>query len=286
MIVIRGVTVTQPPAGLSGTEAEIFRMKQAQATTYEYASQEELLFELKTRRLLTEAASDLNSSGAKFAPFRESRCNPDFWRRDSKGGFELLPGKTPAEGIRDIFMNGKKYAFECATATVIILYKGMLESLGDELFNLWFGGLLLYDWKYDQDLRLIDSKKPADALPGDVQYFKNPDVSPEFPEWQGENVLRMTDGTFFGHGIGIKSGEQIIESLNKKRKKNSTESAYLSDFVVHPDYPALYRALIGNEGQPGVNYSTNSYGNPPARGSSGRAVEAKIRARIGSVFYG
>lgn len=245
MIAVRGEILQAPPAGLNETETQIFREKQVQAFTYHYASMEELRFELRTRRLLTEAADALNESGAQFASFNESRCNPRYWRRDERGGFMLLPFVTPAAGIRNIFEEGTQYAFECATAMVIVLYKGMLDSLGDMVFNLWFGGLLLYDWHYDKDLQLVDSKKPQYAVSGDVQYFKNPDVAPEFAVWQGENVLRLPDGKFYGHGIGVKSAEDIIASLNTKRRPGSTTSAYMTDIVVHPDYPLLYRTLVG-----------------------------------------
>lgn len=246
MIVVRGEVLVQPPTGLDGKEALIFRMKQEQTTVYSYQSQEELLFELRTRRLLTEAAVALNKSGAQFAAFAQSRCNPQVWKRDDRGGFLLLPGVTPAAGIRDIFQEGKQYAFECATAMVIVLYKGMLDSIGEALFNLWFGGLLLYDWHYDEDLRLVDDKKPANAVPGDVQYFRNPDVSPDFPEWQGENVLRLEEDLYYGHGMGLKTAEKIIESLNGKRKPDSQVPAYMTDVVVHSDFPLLYRTLIGS----------------------------------------
>jgi protein-glutamine gamma-glutamyltransferase len=248
MIEVMGVLASGPPSGATPAETELFWMKAGQRTVYRYASWEELGFELRTRVLLTEAAHALQTSGAQFAIFRDSRRNPRYWRRDEKGGFRLLESVTPADGIRNIFQEGPLYAFECATAIVIVLYKGMLDSLGDGLFNLWFGGLLLYDWHYDEDLQLVDSKKPEDAVPGDVQYFKNPDVSPEHPEWQGENVLLLLDGMYYGHGIGIKSGGEIIESLNRKRRPFSVTSAYLTDVVVHPDYQKLYRTIIGGSG--------------------------------------
>lgn len=245
LIVVRGEILLMPPAGLGERERMIFDAKQAYRTVYTYRSEEELRFELRTRVLLTEAAAALNASGVQFAVYKDSRCNPRVWRRNEKGGFELLPYVTPAEGIRNIYEEGPLYAFECATAIVIVLYKGMLDALGEVLFNAWFGGLLLYDWHYDKDLHLVDSKNPEEALPGDVQYFKNPDVDEATPEWQGENAVRLYDGLFYGHGVGIKPAEAIIASLNRKRKPFSSISAYLTDVVVHPDYPVLYRTLIG-----------------------------------------
>lgn len=248
MIVVRGEIKLEAPAGIGEKEKRLFSAMQTSRVTYSYASEEVLDFELRTRVQLMNAAEALNKSGAKFAVYKDSRCNPKFWRRTDKGGFQLLPEVPPAQGIRNIFEEGKLYAFECAMAIVIVLYKGMLEVLGDTLFNVWFGGILLYDWHYDEELKLVDSKKPEEALPGDVQYFRNPDVSPQYPEWQGENVLRMEDGLFYGHGLSMKTGEKIIEALNQKRKRGAQTSAYLTDVVVHPDYPSLYKALIGAGG--------------------------------------
>lgn len=287
MIVIRGEIVINPPPGLTGLEADIFRAKQAQAAVYSYTSVEELRFELRTRRLLTEAAAALNSSGVQFASFQESRCNPAYWARDSKGGFRLLPHITPAQGIRNIFREGPKYAFECATGIVIVLYKGMLDSLGDLLFNLWFGGLLLYDWHYDQDLHLVDSKNPANAVPGDVQYFKNPDVAPEFAVWQGENVLRLPDDLFYGHGIGIRSADEIIEALNRKRRAGSTQSAFMENILVHPNYPVLFRTLIGSSAREEEAYAAGAATGKkeqPAVQWPGEPLPG-ITARIGSLAY-
>jgi protein-glutamine gamma-glutamyltransferase len=250
LIIVQGEILLGPPAGLGEMERGMFDAKQAFRTSYAYNTVDELRFELRTRVLLTEAAIALNESGAQFAVFRDSRCNPRLWNRNEKGGFELLPYTSPAAGIRNIFEEGMLYAFECATAIVIVLYKGLLDAMGETLFNAWFGGLLLYDWHYDKDLLLVDSKKPEEALPGDVQYFKNPDVEADTPEWQGENALRMTEDLFYGHGVGVKPAEEIILSLNRKRRPFSVISAYLTDTVVHPDYPVLYRTIIGGGGYP------------------------------------
>jgi len=277
----------QPLPGLSDKELEIFLLKQERASTYYYQSGEELRFELRTRKLLTEAAVALNQSGVQFSTFQDSRCNPRVWHRDEKGGFLLLPSVTPSEGIRNIYSEGTLYAFECATAIVIVLYKGLLESMGEALFNRWFGGLKLYDWHYDKDLYLVDDKRLAEALPGDVQYFKNPDVSPEFTEWQGENVLKLEQDLYYGHGLGVKSSEQIIESLNRKRVEGSTRSAYLTEIVVHPDYPVLYRRLIGGAGGALSQGGYQGYqGYPGHPGYPVRQAEAGlIRAVIGSRTY-
>lgn len=220
---------------LSGAEREIFRLKQASPVTYPYRSVQVLEFELRTRSRIVESAIGLYRSGARFSTFANSRCNERYWTRLDNGGFRLRDDVSPAEGIRDIYRNGWAYAFECATAMVIALYKGVLESIGEPAFNAYFGGLLLYDWKYDSDLRII-SVPGGEAFPGDVVYFKNPDFDPNTPEWRGENGILLPDGNYFAHGMGLRSGAEIIAQLNTKRRPGSTVSAYRLDQVETLDY--------------------------------------------------
>ncbi len=223
---------------LTGVEQEILRNKQQSRVTYRYGSIGELEFELKTRSAIVEAAYALYASGAQFATFKNSRCNEALWIRESNGGFRLRSGVTPAEGIRDIFRNGRAYAFECATAMVIVLYKGVLDAIGEPAFNTYFAGLFLYDWKYDSDLRIISA---VEAYPGDVLYFMNPDFNPMTPEWRGENAILLPDGTYFAHGMGIRTGAEIIALLNTRRKPGSMISAYQTDDIETLDFAYIQR---------------------------------------------
>ncbi len=142
-------------------------------------------------------------------------------------------------------MNGYKYAFECSTAIVIVLYKAVLDSIEEHEFNRLFADLLLYDWHYDDDLRLIQEQGSAGAYSGDILYFKNPDVNPETPEWQGENVVKMGKDLYYGHGIGIQSAQGMIAKLNRHRKPGSHTPAYLTDLVIYPDF--LYLSQFAPE---------------------------------------
>jgi protein-glutamine gamma-glutamyltransferase len=193
---------------------------------YAYDNQQQLMFELLLREKIIEAAKLLANSKVKFAIFRFSRCNEQFWHRNHLGGFELKEGVLPSAGINDIFENSHLYAFECATAIVIVFYKAVLGVLQEKTFNELFANLLLYDWRFDKDLR-VKTKSGDDYIPGDCLYFKNPDFDPETPQWQGENTIYLGKGLHYGHGIGIKTKEEMIEFLNKKRRKNATKSAYL-----------------------------------------------------------
>lgn len=177
-------------------------------TVYTYQSMDHLHFEWNLRESLVNAAEALDRSRVSFASFEKSRCNPAYWNRNDQGGFELKAVMTPAEGIRDIWKNGHLYAFECATATVIVLYGGVLHSIREEDFNSLFGDLLLYDWHYDSDLRLTEKNGSDSALPGDVLYFKNPDVSPETPEWQGRIPLCCVKTCIMAMESGLPAGKK------------------------------------------------------------------------------
>lgn len=237
---------------LSELERSIFQKKQESPVMYRYASPDALRFELVMRSNIVKAAKALDDSDAAFATFKNSRGNKEFWDRTAKGGLQQKTGVLSSDAINDIFENGKMYGFECATAMVIILYKATLDTIGKDAFNTHFQDLLLYDWHYDSDLhiRIIQNKK--EAYPGDVVYFQNPDFNPKTPQWRGENAIMLTTDQYFGHGIGIKNERDMITSLNKRRKPDSTTSAYLSEQVDQLDFehlrllPTPLRARIGS----------------------------------------
>jgi protein-glutamine gamma-glutamyltransferase len=205
---------------------------------YDYEYLEQLHFEIVLRSNLVKAAYELHRSGVEFATFDNSRCNPQYWVRMTNGGFLLKERVLPSTGIRDIFRNGGHYAFECTMAVVIVLYKGMLDTIPEDTFNQLFSGLLLYDGHYDKHLQL-ETLHQFNFLPGDILYVKNPEVNPKEIEWQGENAVDLGNGTYYGHGIGITSIRGIIDHLNKHRIPGAMVSAYLTDHVLRPDFKQL-----------------------------------------------
>ncbi|MFC3886015.1 protein-glutamine gamma-glutamyltransferase [Bacillus songklensis] len=222
------IEVSQIGYGISSSEkSKILELMGKYSKVYEYETMEQLEFELEIRLQIIRAAVLLYKSGVKFATFSRSKCNEKYWRLTEKGAFVLKPNVLPQTAIEDIFLNGSKYAFECATAIVIIFYKAVLESIDKEQFNRLFSGLYLYDWQYDQDLDLR-THEGTDFLPGDCVYFKNPEYDPKTPQWQGENAIILDENLYYGHGIGITTRQVIINFLNTKRKKNSNKSAYLT----------------------------------------------------------
>lgn len=244
MIVITGLSGTLSDAvQLTPEEKRIVEEKERSPVTYRYGSVEELLFELRGRVLVARAAEALYASGAGFAVFSETRCNERYWERTDNGGFRLRPNVLPSEAVADIYENGHLYAFECATAIIIVFYKAVLDLIGPAIFNRRFADLYIRDWQYDKDLRLILENDPNLAYTGDVLYFRNPEVDPAHMEWQGENAVILGNGLFFGHGMGIVTSGQIIASLNRNRRPGATRSAYLANEVLTIDYRDLYRLM-------------------------------------------
>jgi protein-glutamine gamma-glutamyltransferase len=246
MIVIAG---NQPAAldesQLNALERAIYVKKNNSSVKYRYASVGVLLFELRMRTRIVESARALGSSGARFASFKDSQCNEAVWHRTEYGGFKLKKGVSPRAAIADIFMNGSMYAFECATAVVIVLYKSVADSIEPGQFDRLFADLLLFDWQYDRDLRLIDRKNVEEAVPGDILYFDNPEFSPETPWWRGENAVKLGENLYYAHPMGVTNAQGIINVLNKYRKPGSTKSAFLTDRFSHPDFAYLQRFQPG-----------------------------------------
>ena len=206
-----------------------------------YDTLEELKFELLMRREIVRAAKELYRSGFAFEVFRDSRANPDYWIRHNNGGFELKRGAKPSAAIRDIFTNGTEYGTECATAIPIIYYKALLEIFPVSEFDRLFKNIYLMNWhNLARELRGSGTmQRVNDHLPGDRRYFANPDVDPKTPEWQGENVIDLGDGRYYGHGIGIQRAEKIIGALNGNRRRGADREAYLMDSAGQPDFKNL-----------------------------------------------
>jgi protein-glutamine gamma-glutamyltransferase len=186
----------------------------------------------KISEFVVKAARELHKAGISFRTFRSSICNEKYWNRTNEGGFLLREDAKPSEAIKDIYNNGHKYGTECATAIVIVFYRAAAYALSEEQFNNRFSSIYLMNWRrVDRDLKLRYYEQVPQYLPGDCRYFKNPEVNPLTPQWQGENVIDLGDGTYYGHGIGITNAEGIINALNSNRRSGATKSAYLHDSV-------------------------------------------------------
>lgn len=245
MITIAGKAFNSAPLmqeyAPSSVEALVLKQMADSTYSYKYDTLDTLKFELKLRAAIVNAAKQLYNSRMRFAIFQNSRCNEQYWNRTSNGGFELKDGVRPSAAINDIFINGSKYATECATAMVIVYYKALLDTFGATAFDRLFPDPYLMNWRVtDPLLREVGVPvKVADLLLGDRAYFANPDVDPRTPQWQGENAIVLPNGLYYGHGIGIEDANTIIRALNDSRKPGATRTAYLMDSAGRPDFKKL-----------------------------------------------
>ncbi len=210
--------------------------------TYEYPSQEDLIFEIDLRKNIINASHALYGKRLGFRTFHDSKCNEAFWERSQNGGFVLKKDIRSSDAIYDIFQNTRKYATECATAIVIVYYKAVLDAYSEDLFNKAFPEIILMNWQQlDDILGVATYRKLSDYIPGDCRYFKNPEVNPLTPEWQGENAIDLGKGSYYGHGIGIGNQNKIIAVLNANRIEDAQASAYLMDTATRPDFNSIYQ---------------------------------------------
>jgi protein-glutamine gamma-glutamyltransferase len=212
------------------------------SSTINFDSQELLKFELDLRAAMVDSAILLHQSRLDFAVFRKSFCNERYWKRLKNGGFQLLPHVKPSAAILDIYQNGHLYGTECSTAMVIVLYRALLMVFHEAAFNRIFKNIYLMNWhSLDRKIAEFGSlENTSYYLPGDRRYFTNPDVAPEKPEWQGENTIQLPNDKHYAHGMGIATTSQIIQALNKLRKRGATKSAYLREAVGRPNYRELF----------------------------------------------
>lgn len=243
MIQISGVPFHQiEQLQIDDIEKSILQQMFNAPVSYPYLSEDELLFELRVRKNIINSARQMNQGQSEFTIFEYARCNPNYWQLTRQGGFMIRPDVRPADAIMDIFRNSSLYAFECATAIVIIYYHATLHTIGRNLFNSLFQNIYLYSWHSDHDLRL-DTFYSNHFLPGDVVYINNPDFHPNTSWFRGLNAVLLEDGKYFGHGFNIRSKEEIIQMLNEYRIPGSQRSAYLSSIVTRPSFNHLGRLL-------------------------------------------
>lgn len=227
---------------INSTEVKILKNLSDSGSIYKYNSFLELKFEIDLRVNIIRAARELAKSGIKFKNYKESTCNLEFWERTRQGGFLLKKDVSPYEAIADIFKNGSKYGTECSTAIIIVYYGALLKMYTKKLFDSVFENIHLYDWHYiDSDLGVATKGISFDTIPGDCKYFKNPEFDPKTPEWRGENTIYLGDVNYYGHGIGIKTADEMIATLNKYRKTPDSPTAFLAKSVTNPNYKHLFK---------------------------------------------
>lgn len=237
MISIAAGGIGFPLNSLQGLQKEIYLSLEASRETFSYLSVSELLFDLRLRENIIQAAIDLNESEVAFSSFQQSSFNPKYWVKGSRG-YLLRPDVLPSDAIRDIYINGKMYGFECSTAMVIVYYKAVVDSILESAFNYLFNGLLVWNWNADPDLAII-TRLGTEFVLGDVVYFNNPDF--KYPIWRGVNAVVVGDDQYYGHGVGIQKANEMIDTLKTLRKEGATTTPYMLDQHSRLNYRYLYR---------------------------------------------
>lgn len=194
---------------------------------------------------MVDAAHEMGKAKHKFG---DLEANEVVWEidEDNPNTMYLNPEFEPSVALMDIFNNPDLYKFECATAMVILRYRAMLEMIGENDFNRICSDLQIGVWDQEdhaadvwevtgksakgEDAEMTDETR-AKLMPGDYAYFKNWDVTEAAFKggWQGENVIFLGEGKFYGHPFGIVEGKKIVDYLNKHRKAGSTRSASMLD---------------------------------------------------------
>ncbi|MED4462230.1 protein-glutamine gamma-glutamyltransferase [Metabacillus fastidiosus] len=238
MIQVSGMPFQPSSLNVGSIEKVIIKRMSDTPVLYSYPSIHKLLFELNLRKNIIESSKAMNNSQAKFTIFQYAKCNDTYWKLTKAGGFLLKSKVSPSAAILDIYQNSSQYAFECATACIIVFYHAVLKSIGKSLFNSLFRNIYLYSWHADPDLGIY-TYYANQFLPGDAVYFKNPDFNRKISWYRGVNAVAVSDGKFFGHGAGIKTAKEMIEFLNKQRRPGSNQSAYLTRLVTHPSFQHL-----------------------------------------------
>ena len=68
-----------------GIQKEIYHALENSPSLHQYATVQELLFELRLRENIIKAARMLYESQVQFAPFRTSKFNPLIWKKTNNG---------------------------------------------------------------------------------------------------------------------------------------------------------------------------------------------------------
>ncbi|MCC7382125.1 MAG: hypothetical protein IT384_09860 [Deltaproteobacteria bacterium] len=186
----------------------------------------------KVAQAMIEASYKMSGSGISFALIKNHKANPELWTVGAGGVLTPKPGVKPSEAVADMLKNGNLYGFECATGLVVVYYQAMLDLIGPKDFDRIAADLRIGPWVTEDDLdRLMVTRYPQEGwsdkelgdhrlTPGHYYYFKNWDVTDEARArgWQGENVIYLGEGKFYGHGIGLGDAEMFISKLRAEAK--------------------------------------------------------------------
>jgi protein-glutamine gamma-glutamyltransferase len=260
--------IDRPKAGVVGAldpgdTVEIKRKNRVQKTRLG----DERFNDIKLRTLIVKAAHGLAASGAVFSGSSETDAvNGKLWTMAYGGRIQarkFLRGGllgSPANALNDIFKNGNKYGFECATAMMVIFHKAILEMVGSKEFDEMFtepNYLRFFRWDLkDDDYLALEkiTKKAGTLVPGTHYYFRNPDASEENSAFRGENVIYLGKNEagadlFYAHGIFgadqtyVVTRDEIMDTLRRLRKPGSRVEPHLLEFSYSLDANQLLERI-------------------------------------------
>lgn len=198
----------------------------------------------RVSKSMVDASEKMHAAGISFQLIKNHKANPDFWNVDASGTLTLKPGIKASDAINDMLSNNGKYGYECATGLVATYYVAMLDLLGPKDFDRVASDLRIGPWDMENDLeRLMKEthpdggwnaevplKNPDKLLPGGYYYFRNWDVTDEARArgWQGENVIYLGGGKFYGHGIGLGPGSDFVTKLKAESKPDGKTPSLLN----------------------------------------------------------
>ncbi len=118
----------------------------------------------------------------------------------------------------------------------IVYFITLIEIFPEHVFNSMFPTIILMNLHdIARELRETGYVQQATGfIPSGRLYFGKPDVDPKTPEWQGENVIDLGNGPYYGHGIGIHVADGFKSALNENRRAGAGKTAYLMDSAGRP----------------------------------------------------
>ena len=173
------------------------------------------------------------------ADMQNPTVNDQYWKVVD-GRVQVRDGVNASAAVDDVFKNPNKYSLDCAAAAHLVGLRSIRNTIGAGDFDRSHQNLSVQGWTARRQTEAANGSTftrvsgdagrrdaIANRLPGDVGYFKNPDnVS---VAWQGENVIYLGNGQYFGHPGGIKSKDEWVNWMNDHaRRPGATQEAYLS----------------------------------------------------------
>ena len=175
-----------------------------------FTNEQELIREILFRYTIYDVATRANMySGARFFQTGLAKAEPNakYWESiDFGGGIaskEPLTQNNVSNAIDELFSD--KVVYDCATAINAIYFKAQYDFSRSEKKPLRGIGVLrtqLGGWR--PGFTMLDDLYVRPRLPGDMVYLHNPGATT--PAWQGENLIYLGRGLYYGFGLGRGNG--------------------------------------------------------------------------------